>query len=147
MTTPTTHQRLDVASYVAAVRAHLDDLEPGEVEELTEGLDADLGDLAAEADDPLVRRLGPPQAYADELRASAGLRPRGLGRRNRPSLLDRLRQHPRWPAVAGFFVVLRPVWWVARAVVAFGLVLRVLLGGGVAAAGDGGAGCHGRSQC
>lgn len=71
MTTPTTHQRLDVASYVAAVRSHLDDLDPGEVEELTEGLDADLGDLAAEADDPLVRRLGPPQAYADELRASA----------------------------------------------------------------------------
>lgn len=131
MTTPTTHQRLDVGAYVAAVRAHLDDLEPGEVEELTEGLESDLADLAAEADDPLAHRLGPPQAYADELRASAGLRPRGPGRRSRPAVLEQLRQHPRWPAVAGFFVVLRPVWWVARALVAFGLIWQVVLGGGV----------------
>ncbi len=130
MTTPTTHQRLDVGAYVAAVRAHLDDLEPGEVEELTEGLDADLADLAAEADDPLAQRLGPPQAYADELRASAGLRPRGP-RGSRSAVLEQLRQHPRWPAVAGYAAELRPVWWVARALVAFGLIWQVVLGGGV----------------
>lgn len=129
MTTPTTHQRSDVGAYVAAVRAHLDDLDPGEVEELTEGLESDLADLAAEADDPLVQRLGPPQAYADELRASAGLRPRGP-RGSRPSVIDQLRRHPRWPAVAGFFVVLRPVWWVARALVAF-VTYLIVLGGGL----------------
>ena len=72
----------------------------------------------------------PPQAYADELRASAGLRPRGLGRRSPSSLLDRLRQHPRWPAVVGFLVVLRPVWWVTRVLVPF-ITYLISLGGGV----------------
>ena len=124
MTSPTTHRRPDVLAYVAAVRAHLDDLGADEVEELAGGLEADLADLAAESNDPLVDRLGPPQAYADELRSAAGL-PARDPRRRRPSVLDQLRQHPRWPALAGFATALRPAWWVARAWVAYSLVVLV----------------------
>lgn len=127
--------RPDVAAYVADVRAHLDDLGPDVVEELTGGLAADLSDLAAESADPLVDRLGPPKAYADELRAAAQLPPPaapgsagGDGVARLRSSWDAniagLRRHPRWPAVAGFAAVVRPAWWVARAFLAFGLLRR-----------------------
>lgn len=128
-----TYARPDVVAYVAAVRARLDDLDPTEVEELTGGLAADLADLAAESDDPLAQRLGPPTAYADELRAAAGLPARGRVRRtgevellrsNVEELLGRLRSDSRWPPVEGFLRSIRPAWWVLRAVVAGWLLLR-----------------------
>jgi hypothetical protein len=129
-------RRPDVAAYVTAVRAHLDDLAPDEAEELTGGLEADLSDLAAESDDPLTVRIGPPAAYADELRAAAGLPPR-VGRPARPSALarfrtdadqlhDALRRQRWWPEVSSLLATLRPVWWVARALIALWLVRSVL---------------------
>lgn len=78
-----------VSAYAAAVRHHLRDLSPEQVEDLTDGLEADLaealedqagrGAFAAdrspggEALLDLDRRFGPAAEYAAELRAAAGL--------------------------------------------------------------------------
>ncbi len=124
--------RPDVVAFVAAVRAHLDDLDPVEVEELTGGLAADLTDAAADHQGPLEPRFGAPQAYADELRAAAGLAPRGSRRpqshvaelrRSLADLAAPLRAHPQWPAVSAFLLTIRPVWWVLRALVAAWLLM------------------------
>lgn len=78
-----------VSAYAAAVRHHLRDLSPEQVEDLTDGLEADLaealedqagrGVVAAdrstggEALLDLDHRFGPASEYAAELRAAAGL--------------------------------------------------------------------------
>jgi hypothetical protein len=120
--------------FAAAVRAALADLPPDELDELTDGLEADLAERAAESGND----LGDPAAYADELRAAAGYPPRAatahVGRslpdlRTLPQELRRrwellLRTRPLIASVVEFFVVLRPAWWVLR-----GLVVWVLLVG------------------
>lgn len=124
----------EAAQYLDAVRSELDDLTEDERDDLLDGLEADLGEAACESDLPLDGRLGPPGAYAAELRRSAGLP--GRGERNRRSLLGgrvragqaRLAAQPWVGAVRRFLPELRPGWWVARgylAVVAF----SVLTGG------------------
>jgi hypothetical protein len=125
--------RPDVVAYVAAVRDHLDDLPADVVEELTGGLEADLGDLAAESSDPLEQRIGAPTAYADELRAAAGLEPRGARSRTTAgqrlaALTRELRAQPWWPAASAFALTVRPAWWVARALLAVWALHRGVLG-------------------
>lgn len=108
MTTPVLSEH--IAAYATQVRAHLADLEPDVVEDLTDGLEADLtealadaapapsgtaaldGDAAAERDE-LASRFGTPAEYAGELRAAAGLPAASPGRRGwrtRVSLRDAL---------------------------------------------------------
>jgi hypothetical protein len=84
--------------------------------------------VAAEAGGPLAERLGRPEAYAAELRASAGLpAPGASGRRRTGSWLretwgaqqaGRIWQvastHPAGRAVLEFLPELRPAWWVLR---------------------------------
>lgn len=65
----------EVRAYVARVRAALSDLPAEDVDELTQGMEADLAELAAESNS-IRARLGTPEAYADELRTAAGLAPR-----------------------------------------------------------------------
>ncbi|RMI02417.1 HAAS signaling domain-containing protein, partial [Cellulomonas triticagri] len=69
-----------VADYAAEVRTHLADLPQDQVDDLTDGLEADLADALADptgrpADMPpgLTARFGAPAEYARELRAAAGL--------------------------------------------------------------------------
>jgi hypothetical protein len=139
--------RSEVSAFVAQVRDRLGDLE-GEVrEELVGGLEADIAELVA--DGGSVSELGDPRAYADELRAAAGIERAVLPSRPEPEearrfgqrraavwaggtvahLLDRARR--RWaevvevPALRGtweFLVTLRPAWWVMRAWVAMQLL-------------------------
>jgi hypothetical protein len=126
-----------VGEYAASVRRHLADLPADQVDDLTDGLEADLADALADAaaddgDHPdLVRRFGAPADYALELRSAAGLpEPGPVAPAARPSDLRRLvtavrgrarlagaalDRQPWWPAVRDFLVVLRPVWWVLRA--------------------------------
>jgi hypothetical protein len=121
----------DIAAFAAAVRSHLSDLPPDEVEELVDGLEADLIEQRADSGEP----LGDPSDYADELRAAAGLPPRDA----RPAAGEwfggyrRLaRQITAWaqeqrsnPVVAptlAFLVALRPAWWVLRGWVIFATV-------------------------
>jgi hypothetical protein len=130
--------RTQVTAFVAAVRLQLDDLAPDEVDELTDGLEADLNDALSDAGTPPAEQFGDPIAYAAELRSAAGLPPRAVPGGGRPGAVYRwreraeglvatVRNQPWWPAVRDFVVTLRPVWWVARAMVA-GFGLGMLLG-------------------
>ena len=127
----TTTLDTDLEVFAAAVRRELHDLGPDVIDELTDGLEADLADSLADGGS-----LGDPVAYAAELRAAAGLDPRG--RRSRPSELDAaakaaiaelraeaagfVSRHPVARGVVEFFVSLRPVWWVLRGWVVFALL-------------------------
>jgi hypothetical protein len=138
----------EVARYATAVRAACADLPGPERELLLEDLEDHLQEVAAEAGGPLTERLGRPEAYAAELRASAGLpAPAGTAgrRRGRPRLrgsrvarrLAGLRAaalgHPAGRAVAQFLPELRPAWWVLRgylAVQAAAVAMTPLFAGG-----------------
>ncbi len=60
-------------AYLEAVRRALGDLDPATRDELLEDLPEHLNEVAAEGEGTLTERLGPPEAYAAELRAAAGL--------------------------------------------------------------------------
>jgi hypothetical protein len=118
----------DVARYATAVRAAFADLPAPDRELLLEDLEDHLAEVAAEGEGPLAARLGAPEAYAAELRASAGLPAPGAGGpgRSRSSLREsrlarRLQRswraavaHPAGGAIVGFLPELRPAWWVLR---------------------------------
>ncbi|TQL69326.1 hypothetical protein FB381_3231 [Nocardioides albertanoniae] len=116
----------EVRLFLAQVRRELVDLDPEALSDITDGLEADFGELVEERG---PEALGDPVEYARELRAAAGIpvrtkAPRGLGARV-DGLLDA--GHARFdtvvarsgellrtdlrPAVAW----LRPLWWFVRA--------------------------------
>ena len=119
-----------VGRYATAVRAAFADLPGPRRELLLEDLEDHLLEVAAEAGGPLTERLGRPEAYAAELRASAGLapaagraaRPRGVGPWLRETwgavqlrrLWGTASTHPAGRAVLEFLPELRPAWWVLR---------------------------------
>lgn len=132
--TTTTLPGTEVAVFAAAVRSALSDLPPDELDELTDGLEADLTERAAETPD--AADLGDPVAYAEELRAAAGYPPRSA-RSHLGGTLPRLRSIPQdlrsgWksllaerPLVAGiaaFVLTLRPLWWVFRGVAVYAAI-------------------------
>lgn len=134
-----------VADYVDAVRAELNDLPGDTIEDLTDGLAADLTEaLIASQDVPQtpVQVFGPPKAYATELRAAAGIVPRQRIRRlsgwswvsgrtvfGRALVraFDQIREDVReqfgsalaeqiwWPPFRDFLRAARPSWWALRA--------------------------------
>lgn len=112
-----------VRSYLEAVRAQLGDLDPEVREHLLSDTEASL--LEAEVELAPEVRLGPPERFARELRAAAGL-PEVPSRVERPALLARLASHPRVLAARGVARELAPVWWVARGYVAFTTVAQLL---------------------
>ena len=133
--------RPEVATFVARVRERLSDLPAEELQDLTEGLEADLTDLVAEHGGGA---LGDPDEYARELRSAAGLEPGPARRLRMPRLDRRLTMDERldrygawwrhemdrkyldqaWPVA----VALRPAWWVARAWIAAVLICVALPG-------------------
>lgn len=129
----------EVAAFAAEVRAALADLPRDEVDELTDGLEADL---AERLDDARDADLGDPREYAAELRAAAGY-PAGAPRRRftpGATLLRELRElRDAWAAfvdrhrvlrgTTAMLASLRPAWWVFRGWLLYLLVCTVLLGG------------------
>ncbi|GAB2456490.1 hypothetical protein [Xylanimonas ulmi] len=140
----TTETLLDahVRGYAQAVRLHLADLGPDVVEDLTDGLDADLADALADRLPPapddgddvvldLAVVFGPAAQYAADLRAAAGL-PQAAPARRRGRTRERLAAASRsardtwarawapvtstagWASLRGALGDLTPVWWVAR---------------------------------
>ncbi|GAA1406787.1 hypothetical protein GCM10009600_20530 [Oerskovia paurometabola] len=99
-----------VRRYAADVRVHLADLSPEQVDDLTDGLEADLAEALADMPGALrplpeggdlpdggattlldvAARFGPAAGYAAELRSAAGLDPAAPGPRPRRSPGDRL---------------------------------------------------------
>ncbi|GEP26918.1 hypothetical protein E3O11_11240 [Cryobacterium levicorallinum] len=138
-----------IREFAAAVRSALSDLPADDVDDLTDGLEADLTEQAADVDAgdaaaPNVD-LGDPVAYADELRGAAGLPVRGTTPEVRVPRLGRLRirigeararaarricSSIAGAALLDFLLVLRPVWWVLRGWVVYAVV-AVLAGGGI----------------
>ncbi|MFI8414793.1 hypothetical protein ACIGB6_20295 [Paeniglutamicibacter gangotriensis] len=123
-----------VRRFAAAVRTQLGDLPPAEVEDLTEGLEADLAERLAEDGS----ELGDPAAYAEELRVSAGLGP-GAGEaksepvRRSPSEffaaeLAQFRSHRTGASIVDFALAVRPAWWILRGAVAFTLLIQLFAG-------------------
>src|SRR3954464_4940069 len=86
-----------VAEFAAAVRAALTDLAPDEIDELTDGLEADLTDRLSDTD---ATELGDPRAYAEELRAAAGVPRRSVPPARLAVDWDELRRAPQVVATA-----------------------------------------------
>ncbi|SDT70563.1 HAAS signaling domain-containing protein [Actinoplanes derwentensis] len=129
----------EIAVYVEGVRLALAGLPAGTRDELLEDLPEHLAEVLAEGGGSLEDRLGPPDVYAAELSASAGLgatwappadappkadarsraaakaaehRARFAGRVRRADVFaGRLLGYPR---ARDFLVLLRPAWWVLR---------------------------------
>ncbi|MDJ0376556.1 hypothetical protein [Cryobacterium sp. PH31-L1] len=145
--TATTPQ--SISDFALAVRAALNDLPADDVDDLTDGLEADLTEQAADVDAGDAAApgfdLGHPVAYADELRGAAGLPMRGATPEARVPRLRRLhtrfgdaragaarriRSSAAGAAALDFLLALRPAWWVLRGWVVYAVV-AVLAGGGI----------------
>ncbi|MDF2992432.1 MAG: dolichyl-phosphate-mannose--protein O-mannosyl transferase [Microbacterium sp.] len=125
----TTPVRDDIRAFAAAVRTHLDDLPVDEVDDLLDGLEADLSDQAAEAGDAFT--IPDATTYAAELRAAAGLPERGdiVASTRKPirqriaawrtSVDAQIRRNPAGEWLLDLAASLRPVWWILRAVVLY----------------------------
>ena len=129
-----------VTAFAAAVRNALADLPPDEVDDLTDGLEADLTERLDDVD---AAELGDPIAYAEELRLAAGLPMPSASRTGRAATFAELRRLPTTVAdelrarvqrspmlrqLAAFLIAVRPAWWVFRAL-AVTAVLMYGLGG------------------
>lgn len=121
----------DIRSFAAAVRAELADLPADDVDDLLDGLEADLAEQAADSGDAFA--LPDAAAYAAELRSAAGLPERAAGDPPRVPVRERLeslrllaaariRTNPAGAWTLDLLVALRPVWWLIR-----GFALYVLL--------------------
>jgi hypothetical protein len=125
----TTPVRDDIRTFATAVRAQLDDLPADEVDDLLDGLEADLSDQAIEAGDAF--ELPDATTYAAELRAAAGLPERSdTAPTERTPVLQRvtglvrsidaqIRRNPAAAWTVDFLASLRPLWWILRAVVLY----------------------------
>lgn len=118
----------EIHAFAQGVRAALADLPADEVDDLTEGLEADLAESLAE---DLRRTLPDPVVYAAELRLAAGLPGRAATTRSsalsdllagwretKDALSIAIRRQPVLAGALDFAATLRPVWWVLRALIA-----------------------------
>lgn len=116
-------------AFAAEVRSNLADLPSDELDDLLDGLGADLAERLSDGGE-----LGDAAQYADELRQAAGLPPReampevavkvAFGERMGEWISAKRMATAAWfaatPARAGFrdfAVTLKPLWWVIRAMV------------------------------
>lgn len=135
-------EQSDIAQYAAQVGAALSDLPEQVRNDLLEDLPAHLAEVAAElraegAGATLADRLGPPSAYAAELRATLG-HPGGPSRVAAVAGRVAGRVQQRWRAadrrlgpvigyerLGDFLALLRPAWWVVRGWLAAMLVAQL----------------------
>jgi hypothetical protein len=123
---------IEVRDYLAAVSRELADLPADERDDLLEDLDSHLHEVIAEGEGTLEQRLGPPEQYAAELRASAGLSSsdrstasvlhRAVNSMSTSAMWRRTAEHPWTRATVAFLPQLRPAWWIVRAWLAAGIV-------------------------
>ena len=113
----------EVAEYLDRVRAALADVPADERDEMLADLEVSLLEGAEDSVEPPEARLGPPERFARELRAAAGLtEPAPAHKRG---LLDQLRDLAEIPRVRAALQAaheLAPAWWFARGAVAAGLL-------------------------
>ncbi|MEO6472901.1 MAG: hypothetical protein ABIR57_13015 [Aeromicrobium sp.] len=142
--TATLNITTEITEFARRVRAQLADLPTDDVDDLTDGLEADMAEAFAELPD---YELPEPTEYALELRNAAGLPPhdaqtklgirqsfRGVAgsiRVKRDGVTATLRSNPITEGALDFLIELRPAWWILRAIVAY-MLLVSLLGHGAA---------------
>jgi hypothetical protein len=124
MSNATMDSRPEIASYLDAVRAALDDLPTVERDDLLAEVESSLIDAADESGG-IAARMGPPDEFAAELRAAAGLgapaRRSQAGRSPRELVRDGMRA-ARAIVASRALSELAPLWWAARAYVAVAFV-------------------------
>jgi hypothetical protein len=128
MSTSATGLPPNVEIYLEALRSELADLAPDEREDLLSEVEPSLLEAAADGDDPIAARLGPPADFAADLRASAGLPPAPRAPVARPGLraaLAALAASPRVRRARAVAGELGPLWWAARACLAVGAIAVV----------------------
>lgn len=122
----------EISAFAQGVREALSDLPADEVDDLTDGLEADLAESLAE---DLRRTLPDPVAYAAELRLAAGLPAptvaikRGVmsglrdgWRETSDAIGVTVRRNPVLVSLLEFAEVLRPAWWIFRSWIATWLI-------------------------
>lgn len=123
----------DAERYLKDVAPHLAALPAEERADLLDDLAQHLQEIAAEEGPPLAERLGPPEAYAAELLASAGVVPDGRPSAPLLARAGRMIEHGRqsWAGqeLVRLSPALRPAWWVVRAYLAVSLLAGVQGGG------------------
>jgi uncharacterized membrane protein len=110
-----------VTLYLAAVRAALADLPEEERDDLLADVRPSLVETAAESAGNIAARLGPPEEFAAELRAAAGLQATPARRPGYRELVRRVVGDPRVAQLRR----LAPIWWVARAYVTVAVIALV----------------------
>ncbi|MEY4980998.1 MAG: hypothetical protein RL174_336 [Actinomycetota bacterium] len=125
----TTNTSSRISEFAKDVRRELADLPRNEIKELTDGLEADLYERLEEEGDGID--FGSPAAYAAELRDAAGIEPKSTRRSAFSSELF-IQNLQSWfnrtavgRAIFDFAVSIRPLWWVARAAVAWWVLVGV----------------------
>lgn len=128
-----------ISRFATAVRARLADLRADDVDDLTDGLEADLAEKILDQrgsgiDSSL--NLGDPEEYADELRSSAGLpnisvRAGRMGLRAELSahwrrVLSTVRSNAVGAAALDLAISLRPVWWILRGYIFLCIALSIV---------------------
>jgi len=117
---------MEADAYLKEVARCLATVPAEERAELLDDLAEHLREIAAEPGPPLTERLGPPEAYAAELLASAGVAPAGAPQRalraRAGALVTRGRASALGREVERLLPVLRPCWWVLRAYLAVSLL-------------------------
>lgn len=129
-----TIDHIEIAAYLTGVSAALSDLDTDERDDLLADIHAHLTEVAREGGS-LTARLGPPDAYAAELRAAAGM-PEAV-KAPGPPLMARLvtaraalASHNLVERAVGLARTLAPIWWLARGYVAAVVLARIVDGAG-----------------
>jgi hypothetical protein len=118
---------INIQAFAEAVRAELADLPKREIQELTDGLEADLAEKLAEEGVDFADISA--AEYAAELREAAGVSPKTPRRKafSSKALLQNIEDGFRKTAfgtvILEFGISIRPVWWVLRAAIPF-VILR-----------------------
>jgi hypothetical protein len=113
---------INIKAFAEAVRAELADLPKREIQELTDGLEADLAEKVAE--EGVDFTAGAAAEYATELREAAGVAPKPSKRVtfSAENFLqkteDLVARTAIGRALLEFGIAVRPVWWVLRAIIA-----------------------------
>jgi hypothetical protein len=122
--------RPEIASYLEAVRDALDDLPAAERDDLLAEVESSLIETAGETG-TIAARLGPPDEFAAELRAAAGLAaPAPTRRRARAprELAGEALRAVRTLAASRGVTELAPIWWAARGYVVVAFVAAAWAG-------------------
>ena len=114
---------INIQAFAEAVRAELADLPKREIQDLTDGLEADLAEKLSEEGVDFANVSA--ADYAAELRAAAGVAPKTPRRKafSSKALIqnteDWFRKTALGTGILEFGISIRPVWWVLRVVVMF----------------------------